>query len=392
MAVDHPSAAILGATDAIAGLRERARHLAQFDTVGNPRVPTVLLQGETGTGKGLVARALHDGGPRARNPFIDVNCAAIPDTMLEAELFGFEAGAFTDARRAKLGLFEAASTGTLFLDEIDSLSIALQAKLLKAIEEKSVRRLGAVAARQVDVKLIAATQRDLESLVADGRFRADLYHRLAVLVLRIPPLRERRDDAVLLAEHFLREFARAHVLGPRTLSADAKRWLRDYAWPGNVRELSHLVERVTLLEPEGELDARQLAAHCTPSLGRQANEPVRSIATMSPVQMTADDRLEAARVRDALQRTGGNVVAAARMLGVGRNALRYRMRRLGIDKPSLEELSSGTAPRPTHATPATTRATPEPLDASVAAPTDEGVGWEQKIGRASCRERVFVGV
>ncbi|MEW6268079.1 MAG: sigma 54-interacting transcriptional regulator, partial [Thermodesulfobacteriota bacterium] len=258
MADRHPSAAIVGESDAIATLREQVRRLATFDTVGNPHVPTVLLQGETGTGKGLVARVLHDSGPRAHNPFIDVNCAAIPDTMLEAELFGFEAGAFTDARRAKPGLFEAASSGTLFLDEIDSLSLPLQAKLLKAIEEKSVRRLGAVSARRVDVKLIAATQHDLESLVANARFRADLYHRLAVLVLRIPPLRERRDDVVLLAERFFADFARAHGLAPRRLGEDARRWLRAHPWPGNVRELSHLVERATLLGPEGELSAAEL--------------------------------------------------------------------------------------------------------------------------------------
>src|SRR5262245_19129502 len=226
MAERHPSEAILGASGAIARLRERVSRLAAFDAVGNPHVPTVLLHGETGTGKGLVARVLHDSGPRARNPFIDVNCAAIPETMLEAELFGFEAGAFTDARRAKPGLFEVASSGTLFLDEIDSLSPPLQAKLLKAIEEKSLRRLGAVGARRVDVKLIAATQRDLEALADAGRFRADLYHRLAVLVLHIPPLREREDDAVSLAEHLLAELAGAHGLPPRRFADDAKRWLR----------------------------------------------------------------------------------------------------------------------------------------------------------------------
>jgi two-component system response regulator AtoC len=183
---------LLGDSPAIAALRAQIRHLASFDAVGSPHVPTVLLQGETGTGKGLVARVIHDSGPRASGAFIEVNCAAIPETMLEAELFGFEAGAFTDAKRAKPGLFEAALGGTLFLDEIDALPLALQGKLLIAIETKRVRRLGAVTERAVDVKVIAATNAVLPEAVAAGRFRADLYHRVAVVVLVLPPLRARQ--------------------------------------------------------------------------------------------------------------------------------------------------------------------------------------------------------
>jgi tetratricopeptide (TPR) repeat protein len=331
---------------------------------------------------------LHESGPRARNPFIDVNCAAIPDTMLEAELFGFEAGAFTDARRAKPGLFEAASSGTLFLDEIDSLSLPLQAKLLKAIEEKSVRRLGAVGARRVDVKLIAATQHDLDSLVADGRFRADLYHRLAVLVLRIPPLRERRDDVVLLAERFFADFARSHGLAPRRLADDAKAWLRMQPWPGNVRELLHLVERATLLGPEGELLASDLASLTAPlsaapvpptpraaDASRTASEtPSAPHADTSPA---ADD--EAEHIRAALRRSGGNVVAAARLLGVGRNALRYRMRRLGIGKPSLDDLARAPAARDEAASRRGSVA-PAPARHGAAARSHAGdaAAWEQK--------------
>jgi transcriptional regulator with PAS, ATPase and Fis domain len=192
----QPTDRILGNCAAIGALRAQIRHLAPFDAVGHPSVPTVLLHGETGTGKGLVARIIHDSGPRARGPFLDVNCAAIPEALVEAELFGYEAGAFTDARHAKPGLFEAASSGTLFLDEIDALPRPLQGKLLTAIEEKRVRRVGAVVAQAVDVKIIAATQADLSSYVATGRFRADLYHRLAVIVLALPPLRERGDDVL----------------------------------------------------------------------------------------------------------------------------------------------------------------------------------------------------
>src|SRR6201988_461784 len=178
--VNHPTHRLVGDSPAMAALCTQIRHLAPFDTLGSLAVPTLLLQGETGTGKGLVARVIHDSGPRAGGPFIDVNCAAIPETMLEAELFGFEPGAFTDAKRAKPGLFEAASGGTLFLDEIDASPLALQGKLLTAIESRRVRRLGAVTERTVDVKLIAATHAVLPEVVAAGRFRADLYHRLAV--------------------------------------------------------------------------------------------------------------------------------------------------------------------------------------------------------------------
>src|SRR5262249_23138842 len=191
---------------AIATLRAQIRYLAAFDTLGNPAVPTVLLQGETGTGKGLVARMLHDSGPRAQGPFLDVNCAAIPETLLEAELFGVTAGAFTDAKRTKPGLFETAAGCTLFLDEIDALPLAMQSKLLTALEAKRVRGVGAVREQAVDVKVVAATPAELSARVAAGQFRADLYHRLAVLVLALPPLRDRGEDMVCLAQQFLQQY------------------------------------------------------------------------------------------------------------------------------------------------------------------------------------------
>ncbi len=261
---------------------------------------------------------------------------------------------------------------------MDSLSLALQAKLLKAIEEKSVRRLGALAARRVDVKLVAATQHELEALVADGRFRADLYHRLAVLVLRIPPLRERRDDAVLLAEHFLVEFSRTHGLAPRRLGEDARRWIRSYPWRGNVRELSHLIERATLLGPEGELDGATLEALHAPGTATGATHVVevsRAGSARPAVEEAQPDADEAQRIRTALRSTGGNVVKAARLLGIGRNALRYRMRRLGIDKPSLDELASPLSAPDERAPPAADLGGERP-SAPAAAP-DPSV-WEQK--------------
>jgi DNA-binding NtrC family response regulator/tetratricopeptide (TPR) repeat protein len=328
----HPTDRIVGHAPAIEALRAQIRHLAAFDTVGSVLAPTLLLLGETGTGKGLVARAVHDSGPRAQGPFVDVNCAAIPEMLLEVELFGFEAGTFTDAKRAKPGLMESASRGTLFLDEIDALPLPLQSKLLSAIEEKRVRRLGAVEGRQLDVKLIAATPTDLSVRVTEGRFRADLYHRLAVVLLEIPPLRERGDDILVLAQHFVRQYADGHGLASKRLHRDAAAWLRGYNWPGNVRELSHLMERVTLFSTEVVVTASTLEQLCLP-------RPPRAVCLKAPPVWSAAAPLdESTRIRQALSQTGGNVVQAARLLGLNRGALRYRMHQYGIGRPSSEVL------------------------------------------------------
>ena len=330
----HPTDRIVGHAPVIDALRAQIRHLATFDTVGSAFVPTLLLHGETGTGKGLVARVIHDSGPRAQGPFVEVNCAAIPETLLEVELFGFEAGTFTDAKRAKPGLLESAAHGTLLLDEIDALPVLLQAKLLSAIEEKRVRRLGAVVSRQLDVKFIAATATELSTSVAEGRFRPDLYHRLAVVLLEIPPLRERGEDILLLAQHFVRQYTTAHGLPPKQLSRDAEGWLQAYGWPGNVRELSHLMERVTLFSPQGVVTAATLEQLCLP-------QPRRVVqAEALPVRREAEPLDEPARMRQALSQTGGNVVQAARLLGISRGALRYWMRRHGIRRPNLKALIS----------------------------------------------------
>ena len=323
----HPTDRLVGMCPAIEALRAQIQHLASFDTLGNPAVPTVLLQGETGTGKGLVARVLHDSGPRAQGPFLDVNCAAIPETMLEAELFGFAAGAFTDARRAKPGLFEAAAGGTLFLDEIDALPLALQSKLLTAIETKRVRRVGAVREQAVDVKVVAATQAELSARVATGQFRADLYHRLAVIVLVLPPLRDRSADLVLLAQQFLQQYAEAHRLPPKRLSRAAAEWLQRYDWPGNVRELSHLMERVTLLSPEIHITPQTLAQLCLPRVSAATSEAV------APAEAVDQPLDEVSQITQALQQTRGNVVQAARVLGLSRKALRYHMQRYGLTPP-----------------------------------------------------------
>jgi DNA-binding NtrC family response regulator/tetratricopeptide (TPR) repeat protein len=326
---EHPTDRLLGQSASMSALRLQMRHLAAFDTLGNPHVPTVLLLGETGTGKGLVARLLHDSGPRAAGPFLEVNCAAIPETLLEAELFGFEAGAFTDARRAKPGLWEAASGGTLFLDEVAELPLPLQSKLLKAIEEKRVRRLGAVTERAMDVKLVAATQAELSTLVTAGRFRADLYHRLAVVLLRMPPLRERQEDILGLARHFLAQYGAAHGLSSKRLSTTAAAWLQGYDWPGNVRELSHLMERVTLFSREAIVASDTLEELCLPRLSAVNQRE------SGPGRNTPEAGDERAHLVEALRHTGGNVLRAARLLGLSRAAMRYRMVRYGITHPRV---------------------------------------------------------
>jgi transcriptional regulator with AAA-type ATPase domain/class 3 adenylate cyclase/tetratricopeptide (TPR) repeat protein len=330
----------------MAALRAQIRHLASFDTVGSPHVPTVVLQGETGTGKGLVARVMHDSGPRAQGPFVEVNCAAIPETMLEAELFGFEAGAFTDAKRAKPGLFEAASGGTLLLDEIDALPLILQGKLLTALESKRVRRLGAVVERAVDVKLIAATNADLLQHAAAGRFRADLYHRLAVVLLALPPLRERGEDILVLAQAYVRQYSAAHGLPPKRLSAEAEAWLQRYAWPGNVRELSHVMDRVTLLHVGEEVDAATLTQLCLPLMAPTSSGG--AAVESRPLQPASPEPGEAEHIRRALAQSGGNVARAARLLGVSRDTVRYRMQRYGITR-----MSPAAPPMPETAEPET---------------------------------------
>jgi tetratricopeptide (TPR) repeat protein len=248
--------------------------------------------------------------------------------LLEAELFGVEAGAFTDAKRTKPGLFEAASGGTLFLDEIAALPLALQGKCLTAIEAKRVRRVGAVVDHTVDVKLIAATQVELSAQVQAGCFRADLYHRLAVVVLELPPLRARGDDILVLAWAFLEQYSAAYGVSPQRLSKAAESWLLDYPWPGNVRELSHLLERVVLLEPATVIDPESLARRCLPLPG-----PAVPVDAPRPLRPDAPPN-EAERLTEALRQSGGNLARAARLLGMSRGSLRYRLHKYGLSRPS----------------------------------------------------------
>ncbi|HVH10162.1 MAG TPA: sigma 54-interacting transcriptional regulator [Gemmatimonadales bacterium] len=271
---------------------------------------TILITGETGTGKELLARALHYGGPRAAAPFVELNCAALPAQLLESELFGHERGAFTDAKTAKPGLFEVAEGGSLFLDEVNHLAPELQSKLLRALEQKSIRRLGATASRTVNVRILAASNANLPAAVEAGQFREDLYYRLNVVTLELPPLRARGDDVLLLAEHFLARFAIQYQLPQPTLTPETRRALLAHQWPGNIRELRNAIERGLLLSPPGDFTLQQLAARPAPA-GASGRLPFP--AALSEIQRAAATAM--------LEVTGGNRSEAARRLGISRSRL-----------------------------------------------------------------------
>src|SRR6266516_4232623 len=242
----------------LAGLENQLEKIIAADNRMQARLSPVLIQGETGTGKTTVARWLHRQGPRAAQPLVEVNCPALPETLAESELFGHERGAFTDARTARMGLFEAANGGTLFLDELPSLSASLQAKVLTSIEDHRVRRVGGTREIPVDVRIIAATNRELKQLVAEGRFREDLLHRLDLFRLHLAPLRERGDDTLKLAENLLTRLHQRHRLPRKTISEHGKKRLLSYHWPGNVRELAHELERGIVFSDGDQLDFEQL--------------------------------------------------------------------------------------------------------------------------------------
>ena len=291
-------------------------------------LPPVLIEGETGTGKSALARWLHRHGPRAAQPFIALNCAALPDTLAEAELFGHERGAFTDARRARIGLFEAADGGTLFLDEIAFLAPAIQAKVLVAVEEGSIRRLGDTREIKVNARLIAASNRPLAEQVKAGAFRDDLYQRLNFLRIEVPPLRERRGDVVPLARYLLDRTAARHRLAGLSLSSAGETALRAQPWRGNVRELAHEVERAVIFEPAGPLDFAHLKLVMHDGGARPPGALGPWILPESGFSLDAAiDEL----VASALRQTGQNVSAAARRLGVTREFIRYRLKSIPAD-------------------------------------------------------------
>jgi DNA-binding NtrC family response regulator len=303
------------------------------------RVPPILLQGETGTGKGLLARTIHETGPRAAGPFVDLNCAAIPATLIEAELFGFERGAFTDARQARTGLVEAAHRGTLFLDEIGLVPEGLQAKLLTVLETREVRPLGGARPRAVDVSIIAATNSDLREAVSQRRFREDLYHRLAVLVFSLPPLRERGDDVLELAEAFLGRACADHAL-KKKLAEDARAAIAAYRWPGNVRELANLMERVALLTEGSIITATDLALPAVSIASSPTDGGPPDVLSLK----ASVDTFTRARVEQALNEALGNISAAAERLGVPRSTLRYQLERFGLTQGGMGRARRRTAP------------------------------------------------
>jgi DNA-binding NtrC family response regulator len=296
--------------------------------VSQSQASTVLIRGESGTGKDVIARAIHVESARADKPFMNITCTALQDTLLESELFGHEKGAFTDAKNQKKGLFELANGGTVFLDEIGDMSPTLQAKLLRALEERAFRRVGGSQDIKVDVRIIAATNRPLEKLIEEKKFREDLYYRLNIITVDVPPLRDRRADIPLLVDHFLKRFASEFRKSVNDVSSEGLRKLEGYDWPGNVRELKNVIERAVLLGSGPVIAADDL------TLGRAAAAtPERDKKLFSlPAKGFKFDELEKDIVLQALERTGWNQTRAGELLGMTRDQIHYRMEKFGLLK------------------------------------------------------------
>jgi DNA-binding NtrC family response regulator len=284
------------------------------------RIPPVLIEGETGTGKSVLARWLHRHGPRASQPFISINCAALPDSLAEAELFGHERGAFTDAKRARIGLFEAADGGTLFLDEVGSLSASTQAKLLTAVEEGVIRRLGSTRETALDVRLVTASNLPLAGLVERGVFREDLFHRLNLLSIYLPPLRDRGDDIIMLARHLLSRIGVRHRIKGLAITPDGESRLLSRPWRGNIRELDHEIERAVIFSGQTLLDFAELGGDLTVPRVEWRNPTWRLPDAGFSLDATIGEL-----IAEALRVTDNNVSAAARRLGVTRDYVRYRL-------------------------------------------------------------------
>jgi len=312
---------IVGESAPMTGLK------ALLQKVASSPASTVLLRGESGTGKDLAAKTIHYNSERAARPFMNITCSALPDTLLESELFGHERGAFTDARQQKIGLLESADGGTVFLDEIGEMVPALQAKLLRFLEEKAFKRVGGAADVRVDVRVVAATNRDLEDAVKQGRFREDLYYRLNVMMITLPSLREHPSDVPLLVNHYIQVFNREFRKTIRGTTPEAMAMLQAYRWPGNIRELRNAVERAMLLA-EGEW--------LTPDLLPVATGRAAAAASLMelPEEGVHLETLERELVVQALRRTGGNQTKAAALLGLNRDQIRYRIEKFGLDKPA----------------------------------------------------------
>jgi len=318
-------------TDSFIGQHESIRLLLEtVRRIADSGASTVLIRGETGTGKDLVARVIHQCSPRAHSPFVNITCTAISDTLLESELFGYERGAFTDAKTQKVGLLEMADGGTVFLDEIGDMPPNLQSKLLRFLEERRFRRVGGTKEIEVDVRVIAATNRNMEGALKEGKFREDLYYRLNVVSLELPPLRARGDDVILLTRQFMERFAREFKKPLTAIDDAAMAKLKRHAWPGNVRELRNAVERAVLLMRGSTLGADDFV------LGSQADR--QSLGGILETFVLPDGGFDLQRLNDlelrilkqALERTNNNQVQAAQMLNVTRDRLRYRLQKYGL--------------------------------------------------------------
>jgi two-component system, NtrC family, response regulator AtoC len=292
---------------------------------------TILFQGESGTGKDLFAKAIHYHSARADRPFLAVNCAALPDNLVESELFGYEKGAFTDARQQKKGILELADGGSLLLDEIGEMPIGLQAKLLRVLEEQSFKRVGGVQDVRVNVRIIASSNRELKRMVEEGKFRQDLFYRLNVITITLPPLRERASDVRLLTRYFINEYNTAFGKKIKGMTPEAERLLSRYDWPGNIRELKNLVERAMILEEGPYLGPEALPLDLTekPSAS-PSHSALPEIAI--PEKGTSLEKVEEELIRQALSRTGGNQTRAAKLLDISRDALRYKMKKFNLQE------------------------------------------------------------
>jgi DNA-binding NtrC family response regulator len=310
--------------DNIVGRSDAMREI--FATVERvaPTRATVLMCGESGVGKDLIARAIHHHSPRDGRPFVKINCTALPENLMESELFGYEKGAFTGANTTKPGKFEQADTGTVFLDEIGDVPASVQVKLLRILQEREFERLGSNKTRHIDVRVLAATNVDLRAALEQGTFREDLYYRLNVLPINIPPLRERKEDIPFLAEHFVKKLKRDLGTPVESISDAAIQRLLEYHWPGNVRELENVIERSMVLASGAVLEAADIKLDLAPKPRLAPSD------NFLPEGMTLDD-YERSIIREALHRADGNKSQAARLLGLTRNALRYRLSQMGIE-------------------------------------------------------------
>ena len=345
----------------VIGVSQKMAELLGFvSKIAGSEATTILVQGESGTGKDLIAKAIHYQSRRQDKPFVAINCSAIPETLMEAELFGHEKGAFTDAKAMKKGLFEMADGGTLFLDEIGELSPLLQAKLLRVLEDQVIRRVGGVRDMQADVRVIAASNRDLERAVRDNQFRQDLYYRLAIISIFLPPLRERKEDILPLVEYFVGRYNRKFRKNVKGITDDSRKLMLKYDWPGNVRELKNAVERAMILEERDEITpdylpfavAQQQAAYTAFELSSGNNGGAvgkhlpdgRSLPPLNiPEGGTSLEEVERELVDIAMTQANGNQTHAARLLDISRDALRYKLKKFGLIHAEEDEPSTAAS-------------------------------------------------